>query len=613
MAELAKQSSTLPDDTAQQRSSGFLAIVVFVAFVFYTLAVAIWPDISRLPANSGLPHPPPSAGLMVHLADDVMVSLRAGQMLMETGRPSFNRTDAAQPSTSYLAPYLYAALSGLLATNAALIAYAILGLLAAAATLALIAYRATFPALALAAALALALTRTNMIYTLNGWDHLFQAFFLTTATLMVLRWHVTSGDLLKISLAIVLGTLFRPDGLLVSMGILAAAYCAADRKKTFFIYCLMPALAMAAAFLLANWLQFTFLTPTTARLKMGAAPSLDYMMKYGLRNSISSFTAASVAIAGLAVYALFHRKLYGIRHLLIVAASVLTGAAAAYNSDVFIGARMFWTPACVMVAVICMAGPAGLADLAGSFRRMTPTLHAMSDGIRERAVRLTDPSPRISASRLLMPITLCAMVAFASPRIYERYQDSIIRIDGGNLPVTVKQLLIAEWIANRLAPADGAIGLFYLGIGFHLPAFEVADFLGKADELIAGTPVKWGPPGHNKWDIDATLEKWAPQAIIAGSRGFPKTENEIKAAAAMLAERRDYAFLQDFLLNERLGREYVRCYILTLPYGIEDDWGIIVRRSLVERLTGHLTCVEPHSNGMNAQGSQAATGRNDTQ
>jgi hypothetical protein len=346
---------------------------------------------------------------------------------------------------------------------------------------------------------------------------------------------------------------------------------------------------------------------------MGAAPSLDYMMKYGLRNSIYSFTAASVAIAALAVYAAFHRRLYGIRHLLIVGAAVLTCMLAAYNSDVFIGARMFWTPACVMVAAICIAAPAGMADLAGSFRRMTPTLHAISDGVRERAARLMAPSSRIWAARAIMPIALCAIVAFASPRIHARYQESIISIVGGNLPVTVKQLLIAEWVANRLTPANGAIGLFYLGISFHLPAFEVADFLGKADEMIAGMPVKWGPPGHNKWDVDATLRKWAPQAIIAGSRGFPRTESEIKAAAAMLAERRDFAFLQDFLLNERLGREYVRCYILTLPYGVADDWGIIVRRSLVERITGHLTCVEPHSNGMNAQGSQAATGRSDTQ
>jgi hypothetical protein len=542
---------------------------------------------------------------MVHLADDVMISLRAGQLLMETGTPSFNRTDLSQPSTSYLAPYLFAGLSCLLATSTAVIAYAVLGLLAGGATLAAIAFRSTSPALALASVVALASTRTNMIYTLNGWDHLFQAFFLTTAALIVLRNKLAGSDMFKVSLAVTLGSLFRPDGLFITIGIIAAAYFSADRKRTFFLYCLMPTIVLAVLFLLANWLQFSFLTPTTARLKIGAAPSLDYILKYVSRNSISSFTAATVAIASLAIYATFRRKLYDNKHFWIICTSVLTCLLSTYNSDVFIGARMFWTPACVMVATICITDPAGTENLAGSLRRLTPTFHAIIGKILKRTTILKYHFSYISSPKSLMLIGgLSAIALIALPKILLRYEESIIRIDRGNLPVTFKQLLIADWIANNLSPSNGAIGLFYLGIGFHLSAFEVADFLGKADEMIATKPIRWGAPGHNKWDIDATLHKWAPQAIISGSRDFPRTESEIKTARAMITERRDYAFLQDFVLNERLARDYVRCYILTLPYGVKDEWGILMKRSIVGKLSSHLACIEPaRLNDMGSHGN----------
>jgi len=72
---------------------------------------------------------------------------------------------------------------------------------------------------------------------------------------------------------------------------------------------------------------------------------------------------------------------------------------------------------------------------------------------------------------------------------------------------TAQQFVISKWIEKNLDPKDGAIGFYYLGVSYHLPTFEIADFLGKADEVIAISSVKWGPPGHNKWDTEKTLGK----------------------------------------------------------------------------------------------------------
>ena len=79
-----------------------------------------------------------------------------------------------------------------------------------------------------------------------------------------------------------------------------------------------------------------------------------------------------------------------------------------------------------------------------------------------------------------------------------------------------QQLAVADFIMKRLSPTDGAVGVFYLGaVSFALPEFEIADFLGKADEQIAQLNPKWGPPGHNKWNIELTLRKSNPARFQA--------------------------------------------------------------------------------------------------
>jgi len=65
----------------------------------------------------------------IHLSDDVMISLRTGYIFNEIGIPAFNRVDIAQPSTSYLSPYLFWLLLKFFSNNISVAFYALLGFL----------------------------------------------------------------------------------------------------------------------------------------------------------------------------------------------------------------------------------------------------------------------------------------------------------------------------------------------------------------------------------------------------------------------------------------------------------------------------------------------------
>ena len=141
---------------------------------------------------------------------------------------------------------------------------------------------------------------------------------------------------------------------------------------------------------------------------------------------------------------------------------------------------------------------------------------------------------------------------------------------------------------KNLEPTDGSIGLYWLGIGYHLPSFEIADFLGKADELIASQPVKWGPPGHNKWNTGATIRKWNPQVI------FPSISDlrdiSVEESKKWIANRENFGFIADLRLNQIVLNSYSYC---TTTEGMpkKQSWNFFLRNDLMEKHSDAVNCV----------------------
>ncbi len=132
---------TARESTSQGRTSRVLAVAAIAGIAAaYTLLAGVWPQIFTFATD-------PGAGIFsrlltapVHLADDVMVTVRSGEMLLQTGEPAFNTSDSDQAATSYLAPYIAAALIAILPFNIAVMAFGLVGFAAVVGTYAIIAW-----------------------------------------------------------------------------------------------------------------------------------------------------------------------------------------------------------------------------------------------------------------------------------------------------------------------------------------------------------------------------------------------------------------------------------------------------------------------------------------
>jgi hypothetical protein len=556
-----------------------VALAVFVGVTLYALAAGEYPHVFGFTSSQTDPLLDRLARSPVHLSDDVMISLRAGEMFEEVGYPGFNRTDRAQPSTSYLAPYLYAVLRTFLSEYHAVWVYAVLGLLCTSLTLAVIARTGTARINALILVLGVGLTTTNALYALLGWDHLFQGLFLVLAASLVLKRDAGPHQSVLTGILLALGSLFRPDGILIACGIAATAFLKARRRPLRMLGLAGPFLGIVGFFLVLHYLEFGYLTPTTTRLKVGGAPDLEYAVLYWLRYSFLEFSIITMSMVLLVLCWVYRRTLVEQGVLPILAGCMATFVIAVINSDYFPGGRMFWSTACVLSVVVGSSLPSFARLDLGELREALPS---------------SPLSGWPSAARLTTKVAVVLVALGVSLELGRRYtgaveariEDSIIDHETRMRSAPAEHYVLVDWIRRNLTPEDGAIGYFYLGVSYHLPEFEAADFLGKADEMIAlRPPSRPGVPGHNKWDIDGTLRKWDPQVIITtynADVSLPETAARVECYAQPGAP---HAYFAELVGNRVIATTYSYCYLKAGQGVAEDLWGFFVREDIVG---GHL-------------------------
>jgi hypothetical protein len=552
------------------------AVLTFAFACIFTVACATWPDIYGFARTSQPGTPRHLLTSPVRLSDDVMISLRSSYILLERGIPAFNRIDVAQPSTSYIAPYLFASLLKLLRPNVAIVFYALLGLFSVAGTAAVIVWYSRSTTNALLLVLLLLSTSTHLTFALNGWDHLFQGFSLAFATALSLKPGMTSRRMFAVSFLLVLGTLFRPDGLIISLGILAVLFLSSSRTRQFILFGAAPYILLAGAAFALNLHQFGHFTPTTARLKFGAAPSLGYILKYIVANGILSYSALTLLAMLTVFYFAFSRTMPGVKGLIVISCCLLTAAIALYNSDYLSGARMIWSPVCGVAALIAVSSPA----LFSSSKRRPKELLDIAPIYSSQPS--ASPSPYATAGfRAFLAFMAVVVIGSLASLIAQRHESAVISQNSFYESKFAQQFFISQWIASNLAPSDGSIGFFVLGVSYDLPRFEIADFDGVADESIATLKVKSGMPGHNKWDVSKTLDKWNPQAIVPGGPIDP-TRPETRANSLN--------HIPYLLSNSKITGEYAYCYVPDSDVGMPDKWGFYLRKDIAMRHLDQLRC-----------------------
>jgi hypothetical protein len=463
----------------------------------------------------------------------------------------------------------------LLRPNVAIVFYALLGLFSVAGTAAIIVWYSRSTTNALLLVLLLLSTSTNLTFALNGWDHLFQGFSLAFATTLSLKPGATPRRMVAVSILLVLGTLFRPDGLIISLGILTVLFLSSSRARQFILFGAAPYILLAGAAFALNLHQFGHLTPTTARLKLGGAPSAGYILKYIVANGILSYSALTLLVMLTVFYFAFSRTMPRAKGLIVIGCCLVTAAIALYNSDYLSGARMIWSPVCVVAALIAVSSPALFSS---SKHRLKELLDIAP--IYRRQSSASSPYATAGFRAFLAFMAVVVIGSFAS-LIAQRHKSAVISQNSFYESPTAQQFFIAQWIASNLAPSDGSIGFFVLGVSYDLPRFEIADFNGVADESIATNKAKNGMPGHNKWDVSKTLDKWNPQAIVPGGPIDP-TRPETRANSLTHAPY--------LLSNSKITGEYAYCYVPDSAAGMPDKWGFYLRKDIATRHLDQLRC-----------------------
>lgn len=284
-----------------------------------------------------------------------MITLRAGKGIIDFGFPSINQHPKAQPSTSYLLPYLYAILQNFHPGALSVWGYSVIIFSAGLFSLFLIIFVSYDLLLGTVISFSLLFTSTFRAYALTGWDNIAQAFPLSLACFLLLR--SSSGartSAVVIGLLCSLSLLIRPDAGIIIVGILSAYTILELRVKASgyirrvtlaFIGLTIPTLL----YLCWNYAVFGWITPTTSRLK--ASISLLGATRYFLVHAVAGYSAMSILLV-LVIALLFSsvRPPFWAKPVLL--SVFLTGVYAFLVSDFFPAYRMVWSNAVVMAILL---------------------------------------------------------------------------------------------------------------------------------------------------------------------------------------------------------------------------------------------------------------------
>lgn len=533
---MKRPPSLFPD--SQMPHWFWLCFVVGLMWLVALLGRGALPYLVILPAGA---YPVPDVEwstvwqrLRVLLPDDVMITLRAAEMQAETGIPTLNRHHLSQPATSLLYPYFLALFAG--GSKALMPLTALLTGVLSMAAVAWMICKVEANRLRLAVLMVLFLNASTVQYLYSGWEHLPQAAslvmflwmhtrFLTTG---LVSWGLASG------LAAALSVGLRADSLLLLFPFAFLAPLGRARMAAWPMF--TSGLAAGGLLVLLQWESFGWLTPTTARLKAGGGYDVLVSLKFLLT---SLATGSALLVCCLVCMLLWwQRQVVTPSGKAVMFSLGIFIPYGVYVADVFPAARMF-------IPAMCM----GLYALAAEVRVIA--------SLNERRVWFVST----------LVVGLCITVTGAQDLIKSRLEDPQTRY----WHPMVEHLMMAKTVEQRLNPATDVVGLFWLGAAsYELSAFEVNDFLGKGDEMIARMPKKWGMPGHNKWDIGTSIEIHRPVVVFARADIHHKPRSLRRDAVQKHA---NWAFWDDFYEAPAVQKGYVYCQT---PW--TKEFGMVVRR-----------------------------------
>lgn len=491
--------------------------------------------------------------------DDPLISLRIANNIAHGLGPYFNAGEHVAANTSLSWPFLVAPVFHFTALPEAVLVLSIISVLLTAITFALIAFSATSTRSAVLSLATLLLLPGFIHYAPSTWEHIPQSIFTTAALLILLgRPKRLANYSLPLSLVLLdVAFLLRPDTLplMVVPGLVILVQLRHKIRMSSLAALAFTAICMVGYYGLHHFFYGDFV-PNTYYLKVAFGLS---SVRVGLvYTAIEAIKCASpMFIVALVLLWAPNRHAWKSGEQLVLLALILQCIyIILVGGDVFPDGRyyllilpvavlLFWEKADEQV--FCTAGfkspISALAVALVAAVILTSTLYTI---LREEE-RVSDLHG-FSESGYFMP------------------QVTQAQID---------QIKLVPTIQEHIRPEDGSIGLFWLGaLSYYLPGYSATDFLGKADPVIAHEPVKWGPVGHNKWDIDFSLRNRniavIPFALIPEAVAHQNLLNHAPLSGS-----------SDLELNPYLKQHYV--WLSPEQLGVRGQWGLYVRNDLASR------------------------------
>ncbi|MEW6263828.1 MAG: hypothetical protein AB1641_12200 [Thermodesulfobacteriota bacterium] len=494
------------------------------------------------------------------LPDDVMITLRTAYNFAQGLGPYFNPQERVQAATSLFYPLLVSPLFKVFSQSDAVLALiclstaAVLGLF-----LLLTLFSRNVSSLTVSLAL-LVFCPSLLTYGPTAWEHVPQAGLVTLGFLLFLGQRPvfllgeTWSEVLGV-LCLSLAFLIRPDAavLLIVPGLwlfrrFLKSKSAADLAvlTILMLFCL--------SYILAGLYYYDQVLPNSWYLKAGAgAATLKDGFTYFFRTIIKGGNTTFLLALW---FLLFSKSLaWSAKDKAVVLSISLFAAYVIYlGGDVFSQGRFFLAVTPTIVFLIA-----------------EKTTILATSGFR------TVPRPAAAVIFILLCVLPPAsLIDFALTVSAPGRSRGRAAAEGKCLPdPKAAQLSLSPIIREKVRPADGDLGLFYLGaLSFYLPEFQATDFLGRADPVIARRPARPGPIGHNKWDFDYSLSRRRVAVI-------PMFELSRKEAEKQVEEQRDFNFWAELVLHPVIQSRYR--YLSAAELGLNHHWGLYVRKDLVDR------------------------------
>lgn len=486
--------------------------------------------------------------------DDSMITVRVARHIAEGMGPYFNRGEHIAASTSLIWPYLMSPVFWVVHDpGRCVLILALLSGLIVAITVAGITFAADSTLAACGVAATLLAMPALPYYGPSVWEQVPQMLLVTAAFLALLgRIPVLARRRVEWALIFAaMSFLLRPDTLpmVFVLGMWVAVTARSRGGWMSYVALSVTAIAVGGYFALHHHFYGDFV-PNTYYLKVHLGPG---SVLKGLRYMAVTAADTGVPFLLLAGFIVPVRRAASVaeQRLLMVSVAVQCVYVVLIGGDIFhygrfllmfapIGALLFWEGVSDLLSGLTASSPGkwalvglGLTSLfTASFANM----------VRDHQI----------ATRTLLSTGMSAGA--------DDYSD---------------QAILADCLRSHLSPADGDIGIFTLGsLPYYLDEYSFADFLGKADAVVAHGPAHWGPTGHNKWDIRHTLQdrhvSVVPFEMLPDELAQKMVRNHMPATVPAVLQ------LDPYMLANYTYRSPVQ---LKLP----GPYGLLVRNDLVRK------------------------------